>query len=373
MKTIGLITNAGKNSGVGSRAYQIFHHIGKQEDIEVSLVMLDGSKNMLSLEGGAEVMRKPLVRLPGFLNSKSISWIRLAKHIPQFDTYDLSNQSLSFIAKKRHPSIVTVHDIIELTDPQDSHAKLLNKYLLSGIVHAEKIVAVSEYTKKAVQDYFGIAESAITVIPNGVDEGYFPIPNFPSSVAYQQLKQEYKLEERTPILLSVGSEHPRKNMKTILHAVALLKKQFPEVLLLKVGDPGILSGRKKTLELIDELALGLQVKFLGNIPQERLNELYNISDALLFPSYYEGFGLPPLEAMAAGCVVVCSNATSLPEVVGGGAILHHPDDADAFAVSIVTVMENINKKQALIQKGTERAKQFSWKTSAEHMLALYRK
>ncbi|MDA1169341.1 MAG: glycosyltransferase family 1 protein [bacterium] len=385
MKTIGLITNAGKNSGVGSRAFQLYRQIGKQEDIKLSLVMLDGNERILTTHpptpsgptspkgyAGGTRGRGSLMRLPGILNAKSISWIRLAKHIPQFDIYDLSNQSLSFIAKKRHPSIVTVHDIVELTDPQDSGAQILNRYLLSGITHADRIVAVSEYAKKSIQEYFGIAQSAITVIPNGVNEGYFPIPNFASSIAFTQLKEEYKLGEKSPILLSVGSEHPRKNMQTTLHTVALLKKQFPEIVLLKVGDPGVLSGRKKTLEFIDELGLQSNIKFLGNISEERLNELYNIADALLFPSHNEGFGLPPLEAMAAGCVVLCSNTTSLPEVVGDAAIMHEADNADAFAQSVIDIMANKETRQALIKKGIERAKQFSWKESATKVLQLYR-
>lgn len=370
MKTIGLITNAGRNSGVGLRAYQLVSRMNTSVDVRVVPVLLNGSTNTLEVDGN---IVKSISRLPGILGSKSISWVRLAKYIPQFDIYDLSNQSLSFIAKKRRPNIVTVHDIIELTDPQDSHARLLNKYLLSGIAHADRIVSVSEYTKKRIQEYFGIASDTITVIPNGVDEGYTPIENFVSSIAYQQVKQDYKIGERTPIILSVGSEHPRKNMKTILETIAILKKQFPEVLLLKIGDPGILSGREKTLELVDVLHLRSNVKFLGNIPQERLNELYNIADALLFPSYNEGFGLPPLEALAAGCPVFCSNTTSLPEVVGDAAIMHDAQDAQSFADSIIDSIANANMRKTLVQKGIDRAKGFNWKDSAEKMLELYRK
>ncbi|MEK7499974.1 MAG: glycosyltransferase family 1 protein [Patescibacteria group bacterium] len=376
MKTIGIITNAGPDSGVGSRAHQLFRHMGKHENSQLSLVMLDGKNNLLGEVGwGAEMNSnkpKQIMRLPGFLNSKSISWVRLAKHISEFDVYDISNQTLSFIAKKRRPSIVTVHDIIELTNPQDKKAYLFNKYLLSGIVHADNIVAVSEFTKKSIQEYFSITESRITVIPNGVDDGFHQIPDFASSVAYQQLKQEYIITDRSPIILCVGSEHPRKNMQTVLQTVALIKKQFPNVLLMKVGEPGILSGRQKTLELIDTLDLKSNVLLLGNISRDRLNELYNIVDALLYPSYLEGFGLPPLQALAAGCIVACSNATSLPEVVGDAAITLGPDDAEGFAQNITRSMQDVDFKSNLVRRGLEQAKKFSWKSSAEKMFEVYR-
>ncbi len=369
-KQIALITNAEGNSGVGSRAYQLLQHMGQQDDIQITPVLLDGKDNSISVD---KKTIKRISSLPSVLGSKSVSWIRLARHLPRFDMYDISNQTLSFIAKKRRPNIVTVHDIIELTHPQDSNAYILNKYLMSGISYAQTLVTVSEYTKRSIHEYFGIPESLITVIPNGVDEAYHHIPNFTSSIAYQELLQDYRITGKNPIILSVGSEHPRKNIKTVLRTIAILKKQFPNILLLKVGDAGMLSGRKETLDTIDALRIKGNVQLLGNIPTERLNELYNIADALLFPSHHEGFGMPPLEAMAALCPVLCSNATSLPEVVGNGAIMHNPDDADAFAKSIIHILRNADFKHSLLQKGKERAAQFTWKSASEKTLALYRR
>lgn len=368
-KRIALITNAGKYSGVGSRAYQMARHMKNQEDLEVIPVLLDGVNNGVEIAG--ETVQS-IPALPGILGSKSISWIRLAKHLPRYDLYDLSNQTLSFISKKREPSIVTVHDIIELIDPQDTKARLLNKYLMSGITKADRIVAVSQYTKNSLQQYFGIPASDITVISNGVDETYQEIPNYVSSIAYQELIRDFGLTDRSPLILSVGSEHPRKNMKTILRTISLLKKQFPNILLIKVGDAGLLSGRKETLDTIDRLDLKANVKLVGSIPTDRLNELYNVADALLFPSRHEGFGMPPLESMAAGCPVVCSNATSLPEVVGDAALMHETDDANAFSKSIVHLVTNEEFRITLIQKGKERAKQFSWEKAAHDMLQVYR-
>jgi glycosyltransferase involved in cell wall biosynthesis len=357
-KRIGVITNASAISGVGSRAYELAAHIPPQNDIGVTVVDIMGVKKLTSL--------------PGILGSKSISWIRLASHLPEFDIYDLSNQTLSFIAKRRKPSIVTVHDIIELTDPQDTRARLLNRYLLSGIPRADRIIAVSEYTKQQIIEYVHLSPDNITVIPNGVGTGYIPIPGFSSTLAYQQLLQDYGISSRQPIILHVGSEHPRKNMETVLRTVALLKEHYPDILLLKVGEPGLREGRQKTLEYIDRFNLRQNIKFLGTIPQERMNELYNTANALLFPSTHEGFGLPPLEAMAAGCPAICSNATSLPEIVGDGAIMHDPHDAKAYAKSVVHVLQDPLFRADLISRGIARASMFSWDTSARAMLNVYR-
>ncbi len=357
MKRVGIITNASMGSGVGSRAYEIAKRLQTQDEFAVSLT------NLLDI---------PVRKLPGFLGSKSISWIRVARSIPKSDIYDLSNQTLSFIAKHRHPSIVTVHDLIELTHPQDIRASLLNRYLLSGITHADRIITVSEYTKLSVVDHYNIAPERIAVIPNGVSPLYIPIENFRETIAYKQLVQDYGITSRTPLVMHVGSEHPRKNLETVLRTIALLKKQYPDVLLLKIGEPGLRLGRANTLRLIDELHLRSNVKFLGNIPLDRINELYNVADALLFPSRLEGFGLPPLEAMAAGCPVVCSNATSLPEVVGDGAIMHDPDNADAFASSITHILTNKDFRSHLIERGRARAAQFSWETAARDMLKIYK-
>lgn len=357
-KTVGIITNASAHSGVGSRAYEIARHLSSQQDVDISLLALDSLANF-----------KPL---PGFLGAKSITWLRLAKHIPKFDVYDLTNQTLSFIAKKKHPSIVTVHDIIELTHPQDIRASLVNRYLLSGIARADRIVAVSEYTKQTIVKQLHIASSRIAVIPNGVNEQYTAIANFKQTIAYQELLGDYVINNYHPIIVYTGSEHPRKNLETVLKTIALLKKQYPGVVLLKIGEPGIRSGRIKTLEYIDYYDLRTNVKLIGNIPTDRINELYNIADALLFPSKLEGFGMPPLEAMAAQCPVVCSNATSLPEIVGDGAIMHDSEDAQGFANSIHHIVSNIEFREALIERGLKQAALFSWHSAARAMLEIYK-
>lgn len=366
---VALITNALPDSGVGARAYEIGKRIAKNTDIAATPVLINGSTNTLRI---GEHTTQTISAIPGPLGTKSISWIRLASKIPEFDIYDLTNQTLSFIAKKRKPSIVTIHDIIELTDPQDYRAYFINRYLMSGIMKATKLIAVSEYTKRVAARHFHIPEKHIEVIPNGVSDSYHVIPKFHSTIAYKQLAQRLPVLGRKPILVYVGSEHPRKNFTTVLKVVHRLKEKFPDILLVKVGDAGLRIGRKQTLETIDKLELAKHVHLVGRISVEQINELYNIADALLFPSHYEGFGMTPLEAMAAGCPVVCSNATSIPEVVGEAAMLHNPSDIEGFANSIERLMGDTDLRQAMIEKGKQRATLFSWDAAADSMVAVYR-
>ena len=369
-KNIAIITNAKADSGVGSRAHQIALHMPKDDDFTLHTVVLDGGRNAISVDGSATGSIAPW---PSILGAKSISWMRLAKNIPAFDGYDLSNQTLSFIAKTRAPSIVTVHDIIELTNPQHPLARILNKRLLSGITQANHIIAVSEYVKKEIVRYFGISENDISVIYNGVNEHFKPIEDFKNTISYHELVKSLQLPKDSPIILSVGSDHPRKNLATTLRVISKLKEQYPNVLLLKIGEPGFLDARKEFLHIIDELKLKDNIRILGKVSQEMLLGAYHVADALLLPSRQEGFGMPILEAMASGCPVVCSNSTSLPEIVGDAGIMHSPDDVEGYTKSISELFESGGIKESFTAKGFERSKMFSWNTAALQTLELYKK
>ncbi|MEO6077228.1 MAG: glycosyltransferase family 1 protein [Candidatus Andersenbacteria bacterium] len=343
MKKIALITNAGPNSGVGSRAYNIAKHMPKDDMFDIETVFIDGNKRIARI-------------LP-----KSIAWIQQAQHVQKFDGYDITNQSLSFIASSRKPAIVTVHDIIEKTNPQSLLAMPINAYLLSGIKKADHVIAVSEYVKQEIMRYYNISDSNISVIYNGVDSAFHPDIN------------NSKLANKNPIVVSVGSDHPRKNLKTTLQVIALLKKTYPDILLIRIGSAGLLSGRKEFLRLLDELNLQKNVQIIDPASQEQLVSAYRTADALLMPSYQEGFGMPILEAFASGCPVVCSNTTSLPEIADDAAILHDPDDINAFARSVSELFESGGIKESYIQKGLIRAQDFSWEKSAQQVHGLYKK
>ena len=357
---ISYVTNAIPESGVGLRAYEIAKRLKQREGIELQEELLDGDN-------------PPFKKWLGVLGSKSINWIRLGKQIKQEQNtlYHLTNQSLSFLAKKLHPSIVTVHDLIEILEPQEWKAALINRHLYSGIAKADHLIAVSEYTKQSIIDHFGLGGERITVIPNGVGREFHPMERFEDSLAYQELLRELKITPGTNIVLYVGSDHPRKNLPVALAAFAAARKRLPQSVLVKIGAAGLPAGRVATLEAIDQLKLRDHVRFIDTISTEKLNQLYNLADVLFFPSRFEGFGLPPLQAMAAGTPVVASNVTSIPEVVADAAVMHDPDTIDAFAESLARVLTDQQFANDLRTKGLERAKAFSWDRAAAQVAEVY--
>lgn len=378
MKKVAYITNASPHSGVGHRAERIEKIIRHTYASEIDLTnyTIDGNGGML-WQGQQQLIVSR--KLPGVLGSKTVSWLslgfRLRRHLDRFSTtiWHATNQTLSFIISRRRPAVVTVHDLIELMEPQSRLGGVAAHYLYSGITRAAHIIAVSNYTAQTLQERLNIPSSKITVIHNGVGAEFQPIPDFANSIAAITLRKELNLAPQQKVILYVGSDHPRKNVITALRAFAAVREQHPEVVFIKVGEPGLRQGRAQLLIEIDQHNIRGHVRLIGQASLERLNELYNLATLLLYPSRFEGFGLPPLQAMAAGLPVITSNTTSLPEVVGDAAIMHDPDDVAAFAHSLETLLNNPGQMDDLRQRGLARAAQFSWESAAAAEVAVYKK
>jgi glycosyltransferase involved in cell wall biosynthesis len=152
---------------------------------------------------------------------------------------------------------------------------------------------------------------------------------------------------------------------TLIKAFYKLKKKLPDAKIVKVGRPGSRVGRKGLLKLIDNLELQNDITFIDYVPETELPRYYNSADLFVFPSAYEGFGLPPLEAMACGVPVIASNAASLPEVVGGACVMKNPQDVDGFAKAMYSVLTDDGLRENMIKKGLKRARLFSWQKTAE--------
>ncbi|MEX1112612.1 MAG: glycosyltransferase family 1 protein [Candidatus Andersenbacteria bacterium] len=383
MSKIAYITNAGQYSGVGHRAHTIQSLLTASygSKIQPTQFHLDGLERTL-LRDGTQLAE--LSAWPGQLNAKSIQWVRLGQRLKQYvraqsdegyGLFHFTNQTLSFLARQLRPSVVTVHDIIELTDPQDKQAYMINRYLYRGIPYADHIICVSDYTKRAVQDRYDIPDEHLSVIYNGAGDAFQPIPDFKNTVGYQRLRKQLGLSESDgPIVLYVGSDHARKNVVTAIRAFKEIQIAFPDAVFVKVGAAGISAGRKQLLRTIEELHLQDAVRIIDtSLSDEELNEFYNLADVFVFPSTHEGFGLPPLQAMAAGTPVVCSNATSLPEVVGSAALTHDPKDIQALADHVLRILKSEKSADDLRAQGLERAKLFSWEKAVNEEFEVYRR
>lgn len=369
---IAYLTNAEFTSGVGYYAESLAQEL-KKSHFALTAVHLTGEKIFI---GGGQFAQVPA--WPGFLGRKSVGWIRLrhklASAVRQVapELVHATNQTLSFV-RTRLPLIVTVHDLIEVLEPQDYKSYFINRYLYHGVRSATHIIAVSAYTKQTIIDHYHVPAERITVIPNGVGPEFHPIPDFQETIGYRTLCQQLHLPQGVPVILYVGSEHPRKNIPVVLKSFARLLKSHPQAMLLKVGDPGIRSGRTATLRMIDKLGIREHVRLFGNVSYDDLNVLYNLADALIFPSRFEGFGLPVLQAMAAGLPVISSNVTSLPEVAGDAALLFDPKDVDGFAGALHNVVSDTTLAARLQDTGLRRAREFSWELAREQTALVYKK
>jgi glycosyltransferase involved in cell wall biosynthesis len=268
------------------------------------------------------------------------------------------------------PYIITVHDLIRYLELRQQstfihrpnfrdHVYLSLDY--KGIKKAAHIIAVSHATKRDLIHHLAIAEERISVVYEGIDHQVFrPV--------------ERRLVDY-PYLLYVGTEQPRKNLVGLLRAFRILKSQngFKDLKLVKVGRSGGLDEefRKETNRAIRELGLSNDVIFTDYVPEEDLPAYYSGTECFVLPSLYEGFGFTPLEAMACGSPVIVSNAASLPEIVGDGALLVDPNDTSSLADYLQVVLTDKGLRRQLVSKGLERANLFSWENTARETLNVY--
>lgn len=278
---------------------------------------------------------------------------------PRYDLYWQPN----FIPNhsvKANKIIATVHDFSWEIYPEFQpveRVKYFQKYFYASIQQCDHIITGSQFTKREIVERVGIAPDKITVIYHGVDHSLF----YPRQSTVKPL-QKY--------ILAVGSIEPRKNLKNLLSAYAMLDKEFKnEYHLTLVGARGWNND-----DIVHEMkSLSQWVKYSGYVSDEELALLYSNASLFIYPSVYEGFGIPPLEAMACGTPVIASNASTLPEVCADAAYYVNPLDTKEIKEGILEVLRDEVLQKALIAKGLIRAKEFSWEKSALEHRAVFNK
>lgn len=268
----------------------------------------------------------------------------------------------------RCPSVITMHDLAFMLYPRfltrDS-ARYYGQVDLAAR-QADHIIAVSQSTKRDTIRLLGVPESKITVIYEAAHPLFAPLA---ADVARDFVRTRYDLPAN--FILFVGTIEPRKNLPTLLRAFKRLRENYKSDAVLAIaGKRGWLV--EEVDRVIAELQLGDAVRFLGGVQNEELVYLYNAARVFVLPSFYEGFGLPPLEAMACGTPVIVSKVSSLPEVVGDAGLLVTPNDAEELAVAMSRVLGDEKLRRELRDKGLVRAQIFSWQRAARETLAVYR-
>ncbi len=266
--------------------------------------------------------------------------------------------------------VVTVHDLAFLEHPEyavPSLAAYLKKVVPEAVASADVVAAVSQTTGQALIDHLKTPREKITVIPNGVG-AYFRRITDP--VILGATRHKYGLKH--PLVLGVGTLEPRKNHIGLVKAFAQAqKKKGGPAMLALAGGKGWLY--EETRQVVSELKLENKVRFLGRVSDLELITLYSLADVFAFPSFSEGFGIPPLEAMACGAPVITSNTSSLPEVAGDAALLVDPHDVKGLGHAITRLLEDEQLREELRQKGYQRARQYTWSAPASKMLSVYQK
>ncbi|MBI5206277.1 MAG: glycosyltransferase family 4 protein [Candidatus Firestonebacteria bacterium] len=331
--------------GVQRFAIEISRHLKKLKP-EISFISSSGILHKELAEYlEAETyngMKSQQIDLPVYLNKlKNPLLINLTTSAPFF----YNNQ------------IITIQDISNIEHPEWFNKKTVyyNNFIIRNLANKSlKILAGSIYSKNKIVEFLKINPSKIHVIYSAV------APEF-----YRALQKENIKNNKYEYILAVGSLNPRKNLKRLVDAFYKLK--LKDIKLVIAGAPNKLFPKKNNISINNELE---NVIFTDYINNETLIDLYRNAIMLVYPSLYEGFGIPPIEAMACECPVISSNLTSLPEVIGNAAYYIDPFNTDDIAKAIHTLITDDNLKKDLINKGKERIKFFNWEKSAKTVLDL---
>ena len=272
------------------------------------------------------------------------------------------------------PYVVTIHDLIYYLYPDECPSQFAHYYarfmIAHAVKHARRVITDSEHSKRDLMNHFHLAEERIRVISIGADDQCFQRANSnvaPCAAQKERLYEWYGILNR--YILYVGKHHLYKNIATLIRAFMTHPAVYEQTQLVIAGmrDPR----RKELYKLAEHSDPGGRIIFTNFVPDDGLFDLYRGASLFVFPSLYEGFGLPPLEAMACGVPVICSHAASLPEVVGDAAILVNPTNVREMADAMRNVLADSTLSQLLQAKGRAQAQRFSWERAAQQLLEVY--
>ncbi len=275
-----------------------------------------------------------------------------------------------------HPYVVTIHDMANLffdEEPGNFRMQLRRFRFRRGLTGANRVIAVSDATRRDVENLMGVAPERIRRVYNAPDPGFSGGDAARNADEKQRIMERYQINY--PYLLYAGNIRRHKNVPRLVEAFAVAREQleshpvYKDLRLVIIGDT--ISQHPAVRQTVIKSRVEHVVRFLGFVPFETLRCFYESAAAFVFPSRYEGFGLPPLEAMACGAPVVASNVSSLPEVVGDAAFLVNPENVFDIARGIRDVLLDEALREDLIRRGRRQAARFSWERTARQVLDIY--
>lgn len=283
------------------------------------------------------------------------------RRVPRgYALYHVTSPLMGATVRRVAPCVVTVHDVIPARLPGNAGwlRTLVRRRHLRAVPTAQGLIFDSAHARQEFLSFYEYPLERTAVVPLAAGDGFVPGDGAAARAALG-------LPAAGPILLHVGAEEPRKNIGTLLEAVRLLRARYPDVLLLRVGPM-----RSRTRRLVARLGIGAHVRYRSGVSEADLVRHYQAADAFVFPSVYEGFGLPVLEAMACGTPVITSISSSLPEVGGDAALTVDPHDAIDLSNAMYRVLTDPELRAELRERGLKWVGAFSWRRTAEQMTRL---
>lgn len=364
---IGLVTNMmdGRTAGIGRYTKNLVENLLKI-DKKNNYVLIHSNQCHYDFKGNYTEIRLPFfTTIPRKLIVGAFIFEKLC-HEQKLDILHDLGQISPFFFQTKTKKILTLFDLTPTLFPQNFsiYSKYYTKLFPLVLKNSDKIITISKSSKKDLANIFTVPESKIEISYLGVENKFNNITN---NQTLKQVRQRYNLPK--DFILFVGTIEPRKNLANLISAYYLFRKKY-NLQLVIVGKKGW--KYDEVFHTIDKLGLHDEIRVVGYVKDDDLPSFYNLAKVFVYPSIYEGFGLPILEAMASGCPVIASNSSSMPEVIGDAGILINPEKLDKeLPSSLKKILKSTKMREKLIKKGMERAKQFTWQKTARETIKVY--
>jgi len=361
-------------TGIGRYVYELTENLFRTDPQNEYVLFFNEPEFSLFTPPNSKV-KKVLVDAPHYSYAEQTKFLHLLNK-EKLDLMHFTHFNAPIFYNK--PSVVTIHDLTLSFYPGKKMSSPVHRFgyhltIKTAVNKAKKIIAVSWNTKKDLQQLFRTDDKKISVIYEGVHEKFQPLKSEQDLKKIEDVKKKYGLAfNGKPYLLYTGVWRSHKNLPKLLKAFHILKNDYD------YQGSLVITGRKDPMYApeLEEKALSLKLEddviFTGLVDEKDLVHLYNGAQAYVFPSLYEGFGLPPLEAMQCGIPVVASNISSIPEICGkDNAVFFNPEDPEDMAEKIFNVTSEPSLREKLIANGLKRVKNFSWQKMTEQTLKVY--
>ncbi|MEG2291569.1 MAG: glycosyltransferase family 1 protein [Clostridium sp.] len=354
-----------RGTGIGTYTYQLINAMNNIDSINKYTLFNDDDTLNINFNQNFEISYLKS-------NSSNIFWNNVNHPTvlkdKDLNIYHVPQNGIGLPICHSHPFVITLHDTIPLHMPEtvgETYLNIFNTQMESIINRCDGIITVSEFSKEDISKDFNFPKDKIHVTHLASEDIYKPINK---TLCRNILKQHYSIPAN--YILYVGGFSPRKNISGLIEAFSKIHTKLPsDMKLIIAGSKGLSYPIYKSLS--ERLGMTDKIIFPGFISMEHMPYLYNSASLLVYPSFYEGFGLPPLEAMACGTPVVASNVTSLPEVLGDSALLCSPYSTNELMESILSALLDNTIRESLIKKGFDKCNSLTWEKTAAETLKIY--